>query len=653
MSEIEQFLNDLAEGRQALAQGDAERALACAWSAYRIRKMDPRVWQLFAEADQQLGDDEAWGFWQGVLLSRGERQIDLPEDPARRDVFLYWLGYGASSPRFAPFVRKTYLADGTLGMGRDCLVGRQLQAETDGRPGFFVGVYNPMYSREMRGPLAERLRARGAEMGEYQDMTFDLMRAKKTQELHFQISKGESCILPIAGSATMQSIEAEQASMGGRLGKTVLGQFETTLLRMDAPVRITSQQPFWVGEPVRFGHSPRRRRVVLNILTDGLSWAEMKREDFENIPNIMRFFSEGTIFDRAYSGSEFTMPSFATIETGMLPHHSQIFSVNEQVRLEPEVYTLSEQMKRLGYYCVAVQSDSEGVFDGVMRGYDRILVNHYVQPAFIGVERVIRQLEAFEETDQFLLMHCADSHPYAKQVQYPENAQTQISLAERCSRDEADAFRLEASRKNQQINRLSIRDMDRQLGMLFDYLEENYDEEEFLVCLFSDHGPSVYSDDPWLLNEFRSNSTLMVRGGGVPRYQRPTELVSTADIYQILDHFCGFSAEAASWTKMDGNLPEVFGGKSRDMVISQSIYEGQTRKICLRTDQYACRFETEHLTRKDGTVEAVPFSLQIEPRGGRGAELDEKEAKRSVLQYLKYHADEFMLEGLDEGTQGI
>ena len=635
--------NCLLKGKKALDEGRAEDALNYARQAYTVRKLDQRIWRLFASACEQLGDDFSAGCWQGMLLKKNGGDCQLPKDPARREKWLRGIGYTYANPRFAPFTKSVYIEDGQPKLKMDCILGQQLRAETDGRPGYYVGVHNPLYPCEMRGFLATLCQQLNVDKNRYQGMTFDLMRAQSCQEANVQATGGGAYIQPVAGSDALQKIQIHRPDGSG--GEAVLALHETSFFRMDSSVHISSKRPFWLGTPIPLRHSENRRRVVLNILTDGLSWGEQKDEDFENVPNIMEFFSRGTIFDNAYSGSEFTYPSVATIETGMLPHHSQIISDEDHVRLEPERLTMAEQMHQLGYYCIHTQGDSEDIYNGILRGYDRILANHFVQPAFIGVERTIRQLEALDETDQFIFLHCFDPHPLTMQIQCPETMQTKLPLEERCNQDDAPSVILKATHRNQEVNRQNIRDMDRQLGQLFQYLEEHYDEDEYLVCLYSDHGNSVYSEKPWLLSRLHSNNALMLRGGGVPPYQRPTELMSTADIYPILGHFCGYPADAP-W--LDGNLPEVFGGRRREMVISQSIFPGQTRKICLRTERYACRFETEAFTRDDGTVDASSYSLHVFLREGKEEEEVFDEAVRKEFQsYLRAHADEFMLEGLE------
>lgn len=50
------------------------------------------------------------------------------------------------------------------------------------------------------------------------------------------------------------------------------GQYRYLFYRIEQPVHIRSDQPFAAARPIRLGHSPKRRKLVLNILVDALSW---------------------------------------------------------------------------------------------------------------------------------------------------------------------------------------------------------------------------------------------------------------------------------------------------------------------------------------------------------------------------------------------
>ena len=345
------------------------------------------------------------------------------------------------------------------------------------------------------------------------------------------------------------------------------------------------------------------------------------------------------IFDNSFSTGEYTYPALSSIETGVYQHHTQIAMPGIPFAMPARYVTVSEQMKQLGYYCVNIQGDAEGVYNGATRGYDRLIVNHWISRVSDGVERTIRHLEAFEECDNFLLMHFEDAHPYNADMSTPVDAQTHLSLADALQeQDTAASVFLKPNPLSQYVNRSEIRAMDRQLGYLFDYIEQHYKEDEYIVLLYSDHGASVYARSPYLMSEEQTGSALMARGAGVPVLGRVDELTSSVDIYKILGKLAGYPIDAAH---LDGNLPEAFGGKRREYTVSNSIYPGQTYKICVRTEHYAFHLETAEFTREDGTISLDRYTYHIHERSESYREVFSDALARYFLDIVWKYTESF------------
>ena len=117
-------------------------------------------------------------------------------------------------------------------------------------------------------------------------------------------------------------------------------------------------------------------------------------------------------------------------------------------------------------------------------------------------------------------------------------------------------------------NMEGIKNTDRSLGILFDYLESHYDEDEYAVHLYSDHGVPVYDEHPAILSEHQVGAALMVRGAGVPSKGLVDEVTSALDIYPIV----AYTAGGVPGESLDGNLPAALGGEEREYAISTSIY---------------------------------------------------------------------------------
>ena len=335
------------------------------------------------------------------------------------------------------------------------------------------------------------------------------------------------------------------------------------------------------------------------------------------------------IFENNFSASEYTYPSLASIETGLYQHHTQIARPGVPFALDPSIVTLSEQMKHLGYYCTNIQGDGEGIYNGATRGHDRLIVNHWMERTADGVERIIRHLQTFDECDNFLFMHSADTHPYNADISMSAHASVHMPLADVLQpQDRGASVFLKKNPLSQYVNRSEVCAADRQLSYLFDYITTHYDDDEYIVLVYSDHGCSVHARSPYLLSEEQTGAALMARGAGVPALGRVDELTSTVDIYKILGKLAGYPIDASY---LDGNLPEVLGGQRRAYTVSNSIYPGQTYKICVRTEQHAFHLETTEFTREDGTVSLDSYTYHIHERNDDYREIFDDALARQFL----------------------
>ena len=108
----------------------------------------------------------------------------------------------------------------------------------------------------------------------------------------------------------------------------------------------------------------------------------------------------------------------------------------------------------------------------------------------------------FDECDSFLFTHFADTHPYNADVSTPAYASAHLPLSDVLQpQDMGASVFLKPNPLSQYVNHSEIRAADRQLGYLFDYIEQHYADDEYIVLLYSDHGASVHSRSPYLMSE--------------------------------------------------------------------------------------------------------------------------------------------------------
>lgn len=633
---------DIFFARYALAHGNTEVALEYARAAEKKRPLNYLVWRLLAEVLTARRETTEALLYEGLCAAFYGDPISTTLPRKDLAASLAMLSKMMGLGNYAPFMsRWMVMGEKGLTARKHTLMGDFLPVWPGEKPVWWVGAYIEQEPLENKTWLVEQhaedegfLERCGA------DFVFDFQRAAREPGT-LTVDEPEPVAIPLAGLTAGQRIDvrADEAEDSAWLGKGTFSYF-----RFDGRAEVRSAEPFVYGAPIVLRHSRKRRRVVLNILLDGLCWKEMIRQEYRYVPNLVRFFSQGIIFNDHFSVAEYTFPSLATIKTGMYPHRSHIFNERAAVELSPKYLTLSEQMKGLGYYCATLMGDGTGVFCGCDRGFDRMIVNPYALFTYVGVERVIRQLEAFDETDQYLFLHTTDTHPWsARTYQVPLAAQTRLVLGDRLtgSATEKASVYLPATPLYQEANRRGIAQADRSLGVLFDYLTAHYDEDEYIVQVFSDHGVPIYDEAPDILSENQVGAALMMRGAGVPALGFVDELTSAVDLYPIMGHHAGFAVP----NYVDGNLPAALGGQAREYVASASVYPGQTYKLALRTKTHEFRLESKEAVDEDGTVDLSHAALGLYTRG----EARREETDASLWTYFLDIARDLTSSFNDEG----
>ena len=590
----------------ALHYGDVTEALKYAEAAWQKRKYNLIIWKLLIECYDKRNMPMEKIKFQGYCRNAYDIEMKLPfctEEIAQTLTMSNNIG------DYAPFLIDKFTLNGNKLVRDVASLGGEYVPWSADKDGYqdWVGVFVNQEPLNSKGSLLFREK----DIPEFAisygaDMVFDIVKSKTGKKFKFDPQE-KKYIISLAGNEASQEITI---TSGNKDYSAVLGKWEYSHYRIERPVEIKGEKEFVMGKPILLEHSPKRKKVVLNILIDALSWQAMKEQNYALLPNTMKFFSKGVIFNNHFSVSEYTYPAVHTIETGMYPHHSQIYKESINMPLPAKYEVISEQMQKQGYYCVNIMGCGDALYTGAYRGYDRLITNSYATRAYEGVERTIQQLEAFGECDQFLFMHIMDVHPWQScRIGMPLASQTCLSLEDRLwqTQEKVASVYLKYSPLYAHANMMGIKNTDRSLGILFDYLQSHYYDDEYVVQLYSDHGASVYDNYPYLMSRYQTSAAYMVRGAGIPSLGIVDELTSAVDIYNVMAKVNGF----ATPDYVDGNLPKALGGKEREYTISNSIFPGQTYKLCIRTKQYEFQLESKEFVDVDGTVDLTGASMYI------------------------------------------
>ena len=606
---------DIFAAEYLLATGDAASAIVCGERAFRRRPVEPRVWDVLARAYAACDRYADALVMQGYPLNffHVPLSLNVPASALTEET-LARLSRATGKANYAPYAlsRMHYTPAGGLTAESTVFFEEFLPVSQHITPHYYVGAYTDQEIHGNKRWLMNSIaHASGLANNVGGDFSFDIMRATRApKEAHISIEAGTEAIVPIFGTADGQMLTAQTESVDDNIW---LNPATPNYFRLNEDTVFTSTEDFIVGTPIRLGHSPTRKKLVLNILVDALPWTILGERFAEEMPQTHRFFAKGLIFDRHFSAAEYTYTSLPTIETGMYPHHNQVILERAAIELNPEYITLSERLHDLGYRTAYLMSGGDNVYNGVTRGHDRLIISPYRLQAYEGVERTIRDLEGFRDVDNFLALHFMDIHPWSSDLfQVTGSVQARLPLVGRLAgpEEKVPSPYLRPSALNQATFWQGVHDLDRALGTLFTYLEEHYAPEEYLVNLYSDHGVPIFRAEHCIVDAHMTGAAWMMRGAGVPEGVIADELTSAVDLYPALAHLLGFPVG----DNVDGVLPKIFGGPGREIAFSNSLFALKHYYLAARSSTHSLFLETEDSVSFDGTVDAAKAKVTIYPR---------------------------------------
>ncbi|MEF9934209.1 sulfatase-like hydrolase/transferase [Clostridium sp.] len=457
---------------------------------------------------------------------------------------------------------------------------------------YYIGVYD-RYRAERDGMFDE------ISFKKY-PMLYKVELIEVTSDNSFIASK--KCILPIVCLKNNANIEFKYKDRVTRVEQSLKGRYYYYMVECGSEVN--SRDDIFVGKPIQ-QENKGLKKLVLNIFVDGLSKSIIEDVGLENImPNTYRFFSKGTKFNNCYVSGEWTYVNMASFYTGKYTTSHRVFHPKFNSTLPTENKILSEYFKESGYYTAKIDGDWRSVPQtGYIRGTDRYLYQSAIRG--MNVEEVvcesIEHIEAFDEVNKFMWVCISDLHDIADEYEASVSVQASTNVEHRSVKNE---FKLTSVEKSFDLNKRElyikqIKKVDTYLGLLFQYIENNYDNDDIIISLFSDHGQGyLVPDNKEFLSDMRVKVPMMFRGAGFEA-KESNEIIQGLDLMPILLNRCGIELEKG----LDCNLPKCLGGeREREYAYTESIFPEKTYKASLRFENKTFYFETEDICRNDGSV---------------------------------------------------
>jgi len=380
-------------------------------------------------------------------------------------------------------------------------------------------------------------------------------------------------------------------------------------------LNIRSSNNIFVGTPIPLEEeqlNAGKPKLVLNIFIDGLAFETLRKRGLaDTMPNCLAFFKEGLIATNCYSTGEWTLPAVASIFTGKYTNNHGLFHPDYHYPLEERNKLMQEFYQESGYFTAQFSNNWRVTPNhGYYKGFDRSVY----QNLFGGmnadeiVMEVIQHIETFRKRDNFVWMCLEDLHHIPDEVELNLGSQVNTDMRYREREREKGPTTVLTSYDRNKSERYvqEIKRIDFNLGILFDYLSKRYEQHEYIVVLYSDHGQSFLEEESYVLSEKRRKVPFMMAGHQVPKLE-DDNFMETVDILPILLKQSGIPIPGG----IEGKLPVWASGEGRSFAFSESIHPDQTYKAAITDDTHMFRFNSLDNVSREGTFSLREYEVRL------------------------------------------
>jgi hypothetical protein len=338
-------------------------------------------------------------------------------------------------------------------------------------------------------------------------------------------------------------------------------------------------------QPVNLKNS--KPHLFLMIFVDGLAMEVLNKSKlFKTMPNTAKFFSSGAILKNNFATSDWSLPSLASIFTGLSSIEHKLWHPSDLTALNPSLPYLPKKLNDIGFNNFQISSNwRQSPFYGYAKDFDRSL---YLRNATDedSIKKFFESDEKLKNTKRFFFLTLFSLH---------KNNDTQLDLFSnsidinktiKSTTRKSVEIEFKHELNDKYLN--AIRYMDNQLRALYGYLNKLSKNTNVTVMMVSDHGQSFITQgkNNDMLSESRVKVPIFIYSKKVhnPNY---LNVSSNADILPIaMSLVDGTTSAKEILTLISANKP------IRQIALSESIYPNKPYELLLVTDRSKYHFKT-------------------------------------------------------------
>ena len=441
----------------------------------------------------------------------------------------------------------------------------------------------------------------------------EIIWAKNIYNKKFTIDIDENCLLPISGTASINQVIDIKVDKDIKSLKINTQRFTHLKFIKGEKVEISSKKDFLIGNKINLNTNQKKKhKLVLLLFVDGLY-------DFENLglgemssimPNTYKYFSKGTIFKNHRANADWTLASFPSIFSGGYSHNHKFFHPRRRHEIGVNSDTLGQLFSKKNYHTFQVGGGWRMNPEyGFSKGFERSIYQREIDAKEV-ISHFFENYHTFKDRDQFVWLNFNDLHHYLKTIPsiFTQSKMSHNYLENKSERKVKSVFTKYNNTKKETLEN-EMTKLDFHLGILFNFIENNFLDKEILVNLVTDHGHAFLDKSNNILSVARNSIPWFIRGDGVDS-QKSHELTENVDIFETIVNKCELDK---SNVLSNGNLPFALGGtEARSYTFAQSIFPGQKYKSVIKDNKYEFFFETRGSVDEQGYFEKDPYNCSLQ-----------------------------------------
>ena len=420
----------------------------------------------------------------------------------------------------------------------------------------------------------------------------ELFKGVATKEITLAIDKPSVLPLSFIEGISQITITTPTKELQFKMGTLDKNHYNYLRLEEAGSYMIKADTEIFVGNPLPLRDDAKKNtpKLVVSLFIDGLSGKFLEEHIDDYMPRTAAFFKEGYINTNCYTTGDWTYPSVSSLLTGKTTlthgrhHPTNYFDFTKYNRI------FFNDIKEAGYTTAQFNNNWRMTPTyGYSEGMDRTIYQNFLGGFAAGevISEAIEHIETFKETPQYVWLSLTDLHDVAdeindnflSQVDSPMWSRTDKNLGATSVQSKYDENKIE--RYKHEMKRLDLH-----LSTLYNYLLANYQTKDILITLFSDHGQTYFSQEEFLLHEYRTKIPFMMVGNNI-KAEKSNELSSIIDIFPTMMNQLNITADVH-----EGKLLQKFDGGGREFTITETIHPDQPYLVTLKTSNLEYRFKT-------------------------------------------------------------